>query len=190
MSEIEVVMANPRWVEEYTALACQIRSTVDDDAIRVDHIGSTAVNGLAAKDVIDIQISVENLSKETVTSKLVDIGYRLHDNAKDNLIGFSQGSPELRKQFLSEPKNQRRTNVHIRQIGRLNQEYPLLFRDFLRNDPFMTHAYQQIKLELAMRFPNDIDSYYAIKDPYMDTLYRAAQSWAESVNWKPSNDFL
>jgi len=53
----------------------------------------------------------------------------------------------------------------------------------------MRNAYQTIKIELAKYFPDDIDAYYAIKDPYMDTVYRAAQAWAKLTGWQPGDDF-
>jgi GrpB-like predicted nucleotidyltransferase (UPF0157 family) len=64
-----------------------------------------------------------------------------------------------------------------------------MFRDFLRNDDFMREAYQKLKIELAERFPDDVKAYYAIKDPYMDTVYRAAQLWAEWNKWLPDENF-
>jgi|GEM_PF-1731724 len=189
MSQVEVVVANPFWTNEYLEIARNLRDTIGDAAVRIDHIGSTSVTDLAAKDVIDIQISVVSLTTQMVTSSLKNIGYREVPNLTDNLVGVSKDSPELQKKFLNEPERHRRTNVHVREIGRLNQTYPLIFRDFLRDDEATRMAYQTIKLELAKRFPNDIDAYYAIKDPYMDTVYRAALAWAKTNDWQADHDF-
>jgi len=65
----------------------------------------------------------------------------------------------------------------VRKLGRLNQQYPLLFRDYLIADANVRQAYEQVKRELATRFAHDSQAYYAIKEPYMDTLYRAALLW-------------
>ena len=77
----------------------------------------------------------------------------------------------------------------MREEGRLNQLYPLLFRDFLRADEPTRLAYEDIKRELARRFADDVEAYYAIKDPYMDTVYRAALMWKEATAWTPDDAF-
>ena len=101
MSEISVVPARSEWADEYRAPAVQIRSLVGDAASRIDHIGSTSVSGLTAKDVIDVQISVLDLASETVTSTLSENGFRAVARAVDNLVGAEAGSRELQKRFLS-----------------------------------------------------------------------------------------
>lgn len=189
MNQIEVVQANPEWPQQFGAIADKLRQTLQTEALRIDHIGSTSVHDLAAKDVIDIQISVADLVRERVTAKLIELGYRLSPHASDNLVGLAEGSPDLQKRFLREPSGHRRVHVHVREMGRLNQSYALLFRDFLRSNELIRRAYQMIKLELADKFADDLDSYYAVKDPHMDTIYGAAKLWASQVNWQPDEAF-
>ena len=71
----------------------------------------------------------------------------------------------------------------------MNQEYALLFRDYLRAETSVRDAYGAIKKELADRFGDDVDAYYAIKDPHMDTVYHAAKLWAKLEHWKQDDDF-
>lgn len=189
MSIVSIVDHKRDWHFEFLRIAAEIRKQVGSQPKRIDHIGSTSIAGLAAKDVIDIQVSVDDLSSETVSSILADSGYRLLEGATDNLVGIAPGTKDLQKHFLTEPEGERRINLHIREEGRTNQRYPLLFRDFLGQHPPILQAYQSIKVELAKRFPDDLDAYYAIKDPYMDTVYLAALQWAEVVSWNPDNDF-
>ncbi len=189
MSIVSIVDHKTDWHFEFLRIAAEIRKQVGSRPTRIDHIGSTSIAGLTAKDVIDIQVSVADLSSETVSSILVDSGYRKLDGAADNLVGIAEGSKDLQKHFLTEPVGERRINLHIREEGRTNQLYPLLFRDFLRKNPPVLQAYQMIKVELARRFPNDIDAYYAIKDPYMDTVYFAARAWADATSWAPDKNF-
>ena len=68
-------------------------------------------------------------------------------------------------------------NLHVRAAGKPNQRYPLLFRDYLRAHPDAARTIERIKRELAGRFANDVDAYYAIKDPVYDLVWRAAQGW-------------
>lgn len=188
---IEIVDANPNWRNEFIEAAQRIRTITGDAALRIDHIGSTSVPNLAAKDVIDIQITVESLEHQTVIDLLVSDGYRhIERIGHDLLVGFTSDSPELKKFFMREPSGSRITNIHIRESGRVNQIYPLLFRDYLRANPNVRDAYGEIKLQLAKRFTDDIDSYYDIKDPYMDTVYYGAKSWAELIGWRPDDDYV
>ena len=189
MNKIEIINYKPSWVSDYSQIATQIRDAVGASATRIDHIGSTSVEGLAAKDVIDIQVSVADLDSQNVVNALAAIGYVDIKNAKDNLMGLQSDSADLAKYFLVQPEGERRIHVHVREEGRINQRYPLLFRDFLRSNSAVRDAYQAIKIELAKRFANDSESYYAIKDPHMDTVYEAAKVWAESTDWHPDSNF-
>ena len=189
MSHIQIIDHNPAWEAEFKQIALSLRETVGEHAERIDHIGSTAVPKLAAKDIIDIQISVSELANTEVIDLLLSVGYVSVENLADNLVGAPSDSEELMKRFVRQPEGQRRTHIHIREVGRLNQIYPLLFRDYLRNNSIVRDAYQIVKMELAERFTNDSKSYYAIKDPYMDTVYEAAKSWAEINNWHPDPNF-
>ncbi|MEM7016291.1 MAG: GrpB family protein [Pseudomonadota bacterium] len=190
MATIEIVNYQERWPTEFESIAVAMRAALGSNVVRIDHIGSTSVPGLSAKDIIDIQISVSDLDNKDALLPLEKLGYPRPKHNNDVLVGLEDDSPELQKLFLKEPAGQRRTNIHVREVGRLNQAYPLLFRDYLRADSRIREAYQMIKIELAARFPEDIDAYYAIKDPYMDTVYQAALLWAKQNDWQLDQNFL
>lgn len=189
-SDVAIVEYRSVWVTEFELLAKSIRHIVGDSALRIDHIGSTSIQGLAAKDVIDIQITVDQLADLGCVSRLSNAGFAYHrDVTNDLLVGVDKSSIELEKHFFKEQPYTRRANIHIREAGRINQIYPLLFRDYVRADEVIKDAYEAIKRELASRFYNDIDAYYAIKDPYMDTVFRASQLWSETVQWEPDDEY-
>ena len=166
-------------------LASELKNALGPLAVSIDHIGSTSIPGLPAKDIIDIQITVEDISDVKIITQLVESGFKYRsDINSDSLIGFEGGSDELAKLYFNEIPGNRPSHIHIRNIGRINQQYPILFRDFLKADKIVRDAYAEVKKELAIRFPDDPESYYAIKDPYMDTIYRAACLWAEKTGWK------
>ena len=157
---------------------------------RIDHIGSTAVPGLAAKDIIDIQLTVVDLGDKHDVSALQSEGYVFRPKVTNDLLtGLESDSIELKKRFFRERSGQRRANIHIREQNRLNQNYSLLFRDYLRSDSIVRDAYASIKKELSNHFGSDADAYYDIKDPYMDTVYQAAKLWAQLNNWHPDDKF-
>jgi len=84
----------------------------------------------------------------------------------------------------------RRTHIHIREMGRINQQYPLLFRDYLRSSITTRKAYEILKIRLSKLFPESIEGYLYIKDPLMDIIFEAAQHWAMVTSWKADEAFL
>ena len=126
-----------------------------DTVSRIDHIGSTFVPGLASKDVIDTQVSVErDADLDGVARELEAAGW----NTPRPIINIDHqvpGSPEderaRRKRFFKQPPGSRHVNLHVRVIGRANQRYPLLFRDYLRAHPESAPAYATLKRDLAVQ---------------------------------------
>ena len=83
------------------------------------------------------------------------------------------------------PEGQRRIHLHVRQTGRANQRYALLFRDYLRAAPTTAAAYGQIKEALARLHPEDEGAYYDVKDPVCDFIADAAERWAAATGYVP-----
>ncbi len=189
---IVIVPYQPRWVDEFLQIGGELRRVLGATAVRIDHIGSTAVPNLAAKDIIDIQITVADLADEAVVHKLSAAGFVGREGLRrDEFIGFAdQETPQLQKRFFREREGERRTHIHIREDGRFNQRYPLLFRDFLRADEIICQGYGLIKQRLSQIFPESIEGYLYIKDPLMDMIFHMAETWAESTNWSPNDDYL
>ncbi len=185
MRTIKIVDHDTAWSTEFLNIANQLRRVSGNNVLRIDHIGSTSVSGLAAKDVIDIQVTVADLNNPDHVRAFESIDFRARTlDASDLITGTAPDSPELRKQFFREPVGSRRTHIHVREAGRLNQRYALVFRDYLRSNPRACSAYEAIKRQLAHSYPTDIDSYLAIKDPVMDLIYAAANTWALATNWQ------
>jgi GrpB-like predicted nucleotidyltransferase (UPF0157 family) len=189
---IVIVPYQPRWADEFLQIGTELRQVLGATAVRIDHIGSTAVPNLPAKDIIDIQITVADLADETIVHKLSAAGFVGREGLRrDEFIGFAdQDTPQLQKRFFREREGERRTHMHIREDGRFNQRYPLLFRDFLRADAITCQGYGLIKQRLSQIFPESIEGYLYIKDPLMDMIFHMAETWAESTNWLPDKGFL
>lgn len=184
MPLIEIVDPDPSWPAQFAAIEQQIIAALGGTALRVDHIGSTSVPGLAAKDIIDVQVTVAALDPEVVTS-LTDAGFVYRsDIVSDHLTGCDDAA-QLSKRYFNERPHDRRANIHVRQQGRANQRYALLFRDHLRADDVVRDAYAALKRGLAREYPDDADGYYDVKDPAMDIIYRGAEHWATATGWTP-----
>jgi GrpB-like predicted nucleotidyltransferase (UPF0157 family) len=186
---IEIVDYKSIWAAEFLAISSKIRATLDSDALKIQHIGSTSVPNLAAKDVIDIQITVSKLEEEVLKTKLENAGFvwregLIHDHCPP---GITLPDSELEKHFFAqELLGIRRANVHIRIEGRFNQRYALLCRDYLRSHPMAANAYAQIKRQLARYFPENAEAYYDIKDPVFDVIMAGANDWAVFTAWQPA----
>jgi GrpB-like predicted nucleotidyltransferase (UPF0157 family) len=189
---VVVTSYQPHWVDDFTQIARRIRDLVGRAAIRIDHIGSTAVPGLGAKDVIDIQITVSDLDEATeLTSPLRVAGFRQGTALQYDVFHKKPDTdPELRKLFMREPEGERRAHIHIRELGRFNQRYALLFRDYLRSSEDVRAEYELVKRRAAQLFPESIDGYLFLKDPVEHIIYEAASLWAEKIRWSPDNDYL
>jgi GrpB-like predicted nucleotidyltransferase (UPF0157 family) len=179
-----IIDYQPTWPAEFAAIAATLRRTLGDLALRIDHIGSTSVPGLAAKDIIDVQISVAALAPE-VLAVLTGLGY-IHpegiwcDHRPPNSSGPDS---DWEKWFLREPQGQRMTNTHVRVLGRPNQRYPILFRDYLRAHPATAAAYAELKRRLARELADPM-TYPDVKDPAVDLIYFAAEDWAAATGWQ------
>jgi GrpB-like predicted nucleotidyltransferase (UPF0157 family) len=145
------------------------------------------VVGLAAKDIIDVQITVAELDM-TLVKDLVKVGCVHFPAMSDHCPPGAVLEPdELSKLLVKGPG--RPANIHIRVQRRYNQRYPLLCRDYLRSHPLTAAAYATIKHHLAQYFPENTDAYYDIKDPVFDVIMVGANEWAEQTGWQqPASD--
>jgi GrpB-like predicted nucleotidyltransferase (UPF0157 family) len=174
------------WPDAFREAAGRLRRALGENADRIDHIGSTSVPGLVSKDVIDIQVSVRHgTDLDSVARALEEAGWTLSRGiASDHVApGLPPDERAWRKVFLREPLGYRRVNVHVRIVGQPNQRYPLLFRDYLRAHPHSAQAYANMKKDLALILPDDLDRYTDVKDAACDLIYFAAEAWAQSTGW-------
>ncbi|GAB4203873.1 MAG: hypothetical protein OHK0022_28450 [Roseiflexaceae bacterium] len=182
---IVIAPYHDEWPLEFEAIAAGLRAGLGDLALRIDHIGSTAVPGLPAKDILDVQVTVAALD-EAVTAALTGLGYEQRANiVADHQPPGADGPPEhWQKRLFRPPPGQRPTNLHVRVAGRPNQRYPLLFRDYLRAHPVAVEAYATLKRRLALLAGSDMNAYTDTKDPACDLIMIAAESWAATTGWQ------
>jgi GrpB-like predicted nucleotidyltransferase (UPF0157 family) len=187
MRNLANVSYDERWPDEFARIAQPLRNALGALALRIDHIGSTAVPGLAAKDIIDIQVTVATLDAPALVAALAPIGYTLREDITGDHLppGRADAPEEWAKLYFRAPDGQRPTHLHVRRAGHANQRYALLFRDYLRATPSSARAYAQVKQALARLHPHDIYAYYAVKDPVCDLIMDAAEQWAATTGYTP-----
>lgn len=186
---IRITPYDPQWPQVFNHLKQNLERLWGDWAERIDHIGSTAVPGMAAKNVIDIQITVKSLENPDFNMFLEKLAehspvYTLLPYNRDELSGFKDNHPGLKKRFIKALSAEFTANIHIRQAGNINQRYALLFVAFLKEHSAQREIYSLLKQRLANLFPESIAGYLHIKDPLMDLLYLQAEAWAEYTGWK------
>jgi GrpB-like predicted nucleotidyltransferase (UPF0157 family) len=184
LPSITIVEYKSSWRAEFAVIAADLRAALGSAALRIDHIGSTAVPTLAAKDIIDVQVTVLRL-ESSVSEALLAAGFTSHKGVarQDHLPpGFKPEAHDWAKLFFMQRAGARRSNIHVRRAGSPNQRYPLLVRDFLRSEAQIAHAYGELKKRLSTAL-TDPDAYPEVKDPVADIIYLAAERWALANNW-------
>lgn len=172
---IEIVDHDSAWQVEFAAIGTALRGALGDVVLRVDHIGSTSVPGLAAKPVIDIQISVRSLEPlAAYKTPLERLG-----------LVHRANNPELTKRYFREAPGSRRIHVHVRELGSFSQQLPLLFRDYLRAHPAAAAEFAQAKRQCARQFRDDRQRYVSAKEPLVWEIVRRADTWAQNIAWRP-----
>ena len=184
---ITILPYSPHWPVQFAEIARSLRDALGGLALRIDHIGSTAVPGLPAKEILDLQITVQALDA-AVETVLQRAGYnRLPHITCDHVPpGGSDDSQDWEKWFFQPATTPPAINLHVRVLGRANQRYPLLFRDYLRAHPLVAAAYAQTKFALMRYHADDLTAYCDIKDPVCDVIIAAAEAWAVAIDWQPS----
>jgi len=177
---VAIVPYRATWAAEFARIDRRLSRVLGSRALRIDHIGSTSVPGLAAKDVIDVQVTVARLED---ADPLAEAGFRAEPFLLDHVPpGSPEDEREWRKRLFNLPDGERRANIHVRQQGRANQRYALLFRDYLRAHSSAAQAYGRLKLHLAREL-GDPAAYPDGKDPACDLTWIAAGAWAASSVW-------
>ena len=160
---VTVLPYTPKWKSDFAAIETELEAALGDLILSIEHVGSTAVEGMSAKACIDIDVVIEDYSVfPAVVEKLAAIGY-IHEG--------DLGIPE-REAFKYTDKPHLQTH-HLYVCPRQSQELHrhITFRNFLRTNPEAVKRYSAVKETAAQLFPNDINQYIAYKAPCIAELY-------------------
>ena len=152
------------WKTDFIAIRDELDAALKDLALRIEHVGSTSVEGLSAKPIIDIDVVISDRSVlPEVVSALGSIGYT-HEG--------DLGIPG-REAFKYEGKDHLRKH-HLYVCAQDSEELKrhLAFRDYLRSHPEAASEYGRIKEEGAALYPYDIDRYIEHKSPFIENVYK------------------
>lgn len=162
MRNIIVVPYDPKWADEFERIKNEILTALKDSALSVEHVGSTSVPGLYAKPIIDIDIVIDKDMFDMVAGKLSRIGYR---HVGDLDVTGREAFKYDNKPHLMEH------NLYVCEKDADELKRHLALRDFLRKNEEYREEYSRIKLEMAEKYPHDIDSYIDGKQPVILGIY-------------------
>jgi GrpB-like predicted nucleotidyltransferase (UPF0157 family) len=156
---IEIVEYDPQWPQVFQEHARRIAQTLGDVALRIEHVGSTSVPGLAAKPIIDILVVVTDSANErSYVPALEAAGYQLRVREPD----FHE------HRMLRTPA--REVHVHVFSEGCHEIDRYVVFRDRLRNYPDDRRLYEQTKRDLAKRQWTDVNDYADAKTEVVEKI--------------------
>ena len=199
-----LVEPDPDWPAQYERLAARIRAAAGQRAVSVEHIGSTSVPGLPAKDVLDIQLGVPSLADGSVDGSvdgsaggsagggaerdaLRAAGFTRYPGIEgDNPKPADPDPAHWRKRFYVSADPGRPVNLHVRAVDSAGYRYALLFRDWLRADPAARDEYVEVKrrLEREHRGDPDTSGYAEAKEPWFEAALPLAEHWATTTGWR------
>ena len=164
-THVVVLPYDERWKQDFIAIKNELLQALGPLALSIEHVGSTSVEGLSAKPIIDIDVVIQDYTGlNDVVSALEKIGY--HHEGNLGIAGreaFSyEGKEHLQKHHLYVcPQDSPELKRH------------LAFRDYLRAHPDAVREYSTVKAKGAELYPFDIDSYIEYKSPLIEKIYRA-----------------
>ena len=171
---VDLVEYDPQWPTLFEVEASRICSALGGAIeFSLEHFGSTAIPGLAAKPIIDIMLIVADQSQwARLVEPIKSLGYVFWaDNPRPDRMFFVKGMP---------PFGERRTHhIHVRTPT--DARAPILFRDYLRRHPEEVVRYAALKHELAERFPTDRDAYTEGKKQFVGEIVGKAESSPETA---------
>ncbi|APX04040.1 dephospho-CoA kinase [Arthrobacter sp. QXT-31] len=178
------------WPRQASNLAERLKAAAPEDVLAVDHIGSTAVPGLEAKDVIDLQLSVADLATaDRIAPLLGAAGFpRWPGILMDSPLPGRPDPAAWSKRLHGNADPARPVNLHVRVAGSPGWWFALCFRDWLRADPAARREYGAEKRRVAALHASDATTAgYAEgkEDWFREVAAPGAQRWAESSGWQP-----
>ena len=154
---------NPQWKYEYEKIVASLGKDIIYNSIKIEHVGSTSVEGLSAKPIIDLDIVIEKDKFVIIKELLNKKGYEYEgDLGIEGREAFSySGKEELMTHHLYVcPKDSKELFKHI------------TFRDFLKNNPALASEYSKVKEQAAVLYPDDIDKYMEFKSEIIEKIYK------------------
>ncbi len=160
------------WVNQFNSIRQLLLGVFGDKAIRIEHVGSTAIFGMKAKPIIDVLVVIEKIEDFTKEKEeMLKAGYDWGDNyiAPNTVIFFRLGKD-----------GERLEHIHVCERDAPKTRQFLVMRDFFRAFPEKAKQYSDLKETNFKKYPNDYLAYRYAKSSFLDQIEREAYYWEES----------
>jgi len=184
--ELQQTLSEPqeRWSHDAARLMGRLHKALGERAISIEHVGSTAIPGLIAKDVIDLQIGVADLAVADQPSFIDAMTAAGFPRAPGVWWDSGADGKEWPKRLHGNADPRRVAHIHVREHGSAGWVWALRFRDWMRDDAEARQRYASLKRDLARRLVRTAD-YAAAKEPWFAKAQADALSWASARGWRP-----
>lgn len=172
MRKLEIAPYNPTWTNMFKNEAQALTGVLSAEIISIDHIGSTSVPNLYAKPIIDILITVKDISKlDNYNNMLAEMGYEAM--GENGISG---------RRYFQKGRDDRTHHLHVYEKGNQHVHRHLAFKYYLINHPNEVEDYGQLKLKLTNDNNTTIDEYIRGKNDFVQALEERALNWHKNIN--------
>lgn len=172
MRKLEITPYNPAWTNMFKNESQALTEVLSAEIISIDHIGSTSVPNLYAKPIIDILITVKDISKlDNYNNMLAEMGYEAM--GENGISG---------RRYFQKGRDDRTHHLHVYEKGNQHVHRHLAFKDYLINHPNEVEDYGQLKLKLTNDNDTTIDEYIRGKNDFVQALEERALNWHKNNN--------
>lgn len=155
---------NPKWKDMYLEEEKNLREMFENVALTIEHIGSTSIEGLSAKPIIDIAVGVRHLSDfDKVKEKFMVEPYSVKEDSTEGEILVLKGNEDNRTHF-----------IHVMEPDSKRYIESILFRDYLRKNIWALEKYEELKKDLAVKYADDRKKYTASKNEFINEIIKLA----------------
>ncbi len=172
--KVSIIEYHPQWREMFEEEKQLLQAILVDVSVKVEHIGSTSIDGLAAKPIIDIMIGLPDFSvADDLVPRIEALGYEYIKKYEDEM--------PFRRYFA---KNLNRIRTHQIHMVEIDSEFwgrHISFRDYLRHNPAIANEYAALKKQLAECEWGDVNEYADAKTEFIKSIENKAKEQAESV---------
>lgn len=156
---------NEKWKDSFEEEKKILEKILGKIALRIEHVGSTSIQGLKSKPIIDIMVVLERLSDFELVRKFFEkVPYSIKLDSPDDEILVRKGSEENRTHF-----------IHVVEENSARCKNTLLFRDYLRKHEDVRNDYEELKTKLAKEYENDRKMYTASKNEFIQNVLKMAK---------------
>lgn len=162
---VRLVPYTGEWKRLFEEERTLLQTAIGQYVLDIQHVGSTSIPGMVAKPILDIGIAVTSFEEARVCiSPVEQLGYEYKGEF---------GIPRRRYFVKGDPRTH---HIHMNEMGSLDWENQVLFRDYLMQHPESAEEYAALKMELAQRYSTDREAYLDGKAPFIERVLEMARA--------------